>query len=528
LRRKSVSTLMAVVGLTLSAGTLAGIGTAGAATPRVSSASTPSMPNLIQQLTTTTTAPAPAAKPAPAPVPAPVLAPAVKPSSTPAAPAVKPATSPTAPLTALPISLSLPITLLNNVINGNVLPGQDSTTGTNTTTQTSPLANIDAPINICSISVALGANAVSSCSTESVGLNQVASIAAINIPITAQWNAIALGQAAAALGPLMGQGPASTTQNGAVNVYAPVSICAINVGLGGNTGSACNLQGTNGVTSQTGVIDAAVPVTVCDVIVEIAGNSTSNCPQYPDKTTQSGMLADLYAPATVCGVIAEVDGTATGSCMPVPGFPLANSLPTNSITQSAPIDGVLPINACSIVVAVDGSASNQCEPAHTAPTQTGPVTGNVPVTVCSITAAIQGTATGVCTGPGNGTPISVGTPGSPGTGVTIPITICGIEAALGGVASATCPNPTTSTSPPPTTTPSKTSPTTVPVKLASTAPTSVKAAAPAAASGPLAFTGAPLLLELLIGAMALLTGFVISKMARRQSGGVPGATSSER
>ena len=197
-----------------------------------------------------------------------------------------------------------------------------------------------------------------------------------------------------------GQSPASTTQNGAINAYAPVSICSVNVGLVGDTASNCNPTGTNGTVTQKGVIDAAVPVTVCDVIAEIDGNSTANCPQEPNTVSQSGQLADLFVPATVCGVIAEVDGTAKGMCMPDTGFPLVNDLPTDTVSQSAPIDGVIPVNACSVVVAVAGTASNSCEPTHLATTPTGSVPVSVPVTVCSVTAALDGNASGVCTGAG--------------------------------------------------------------------------------------------------------------------------------
>jgi hypothetical protein len=216
-------------------------------------------------------------------------------------------------------------------------------------------------------------------------------------------------------------------------------------------------------------------------------------------------------------VILEVQGVATGSCMPVAGFPLVNNLPTNAVTQSAPIDGVIPINVCSVVIAVDGTASNSCEPAHLAPTQTGQGTLNVPVTVCAVTAALQGTATGTCTGPG-GTTTSIGTPGSPGSGITAPITVCGIEGALGGTANSQCPQPTVTTSP---STPGK--PTPVPATLASTAPAPhapapAHAAAPAASSGALANTGAPLLLELAIGVAALLLGLAVSRLGRRQAG----------
>ena len=73
-----------------------------------------------------------------------------------------------------------------------MLPGQNALTGTNTTTQKSPLLNLDAPINACSLSIGLFANAASSCSTTSVGLDQLGAIGTINIPITAQYNAIGL------------------------------------------------------------------------------------------------------------------------------------------------------------------------------------------------------------------------------------------------------------------------------------------------------------------------------------------------
>jgi hypothetical protein len=116
--RKSRYTLMAAVGLILSAGALAGFGAAGGTTPKVSSSRSSSSTNLIQQLATNTQAaltpaPTPAPAPAPAPPPAPAAKPAAAPSSTPAAPAAKPAANPLAQLTQLPISLSLPITLLN-------------------------------------------------------------------------------------------------------------------------------------------------------------------------------------------------------------------------------------------------------------------------------------------------------------------------------------------------------------------------------------------------------------------------------
>ena len=170
------------------------------------------------------------------------------------------------------------------------------------------------------------------------------------------------------------------------------------------------------------------------------------------------------------------------------------------------------MNACSIVVAVAGSASNTCEPTHLATTTTvGSVTASVPVTVCAVAVAISGNASGTCVG--SATSIGGGG-GTTGTGVSVPITICGIQAALGGTAAAPCPQPavTTSASSPP-----STAPTTVPVKLAAATPTPVKtAAAVAPASGPLAFTGAPLVVELFIGAAALLLGLLISRLSRRR------------
>jgi hypothetical protein len=431
---------------------------------------------------------------------------AVAPESTPAQTTNTSASNPLAPLEALPISIALPISLLQNVIAGTLAPVLDSTTGTNVTTQSSPLANVSAPINLCSVSAGVLADAASSCSTTSVGLGQTGALANINIPITAQDNAVGLlGAAASALGLNTSTSSASTTQTGAINASVPVSICSVNVGLAGNTASACNTAGTNGVTTQSGVIDAAVPVTVCDIIVEIADDSTASCPQNADTTHQSGELADLDVPAGVCGVIVEISGTASGACMPVAGAPTLNGLPIDGLTQSAPIDGVLPVNACSIVIAVAGSASNQCEPAHIAATQTGTAPINVPVTACAVAAAIQGTATGTCTGAGN-TGLPIGLPGSSGTGVSLPITLCGIEAALGGGAAGTCPQPTVtavSTAPP----------TTLPV-VSTLAKTTPKAPA-------LAFTGAPLVLELLIGLMALLAGWGMTLLSRRQRGMKP-------
>jgi hypothetical protein len=133
--------------------------------------------------------------------------------------------------------------------------------------------------------------------------------------------------------------------------------------------------------------------------------------------------------------------------------------------------------------------------------------------VCAVTAALDGNASGTCTGAG--TQVGpIGTPGSPGTGVTLPVTICGIEVALGGTSVASCPQPTVSTSPASTPAPSTTAATTAPAKAApAAAPTAVHTAA---ASAPLALTGAPLLVELFIGAAAVILGLVISRLSRRR------------
>jgi hypothetical protein len=427
---------------------------------------------------------------------------AASPKSTPAV--TNTGTSPLAPLEALPINIALPISLLHNVIAGTLAPDLDSTSGSNTTTQKSPLANVSAPVNLCSVSAGILADAASSCSTTSVGITQLGAIGNVNVPITAQDNAVGLlGMAASALGLNTTTSSASTTQNGAINAAVPVTLCSINVGLVGNTASACNTAGSNGVTTQSGVIDANVPVTVCSVIVEIADDSTASCPQNADTVHQSGELADLDVPAGVCGVIVEIDGTGKGDCMPVAGTPTVNGLPVDGLTQSAPIDGVLPINACSIVIAIAGTASNQCEPAHIAASQTGTAPINVPVTACAIAAAVQGTATGTCTGAGS-TGLPIGLPGTPGTGVSLPITLCGIEAALGGGAAGTCPQPAATVA--------STPPTTLPIV------STLATVKPAAKAPALAFTGAPLVLELVIGLMALLAGWGMTLLSRRQRG----------
>ncbi len=429
----------------------------------------------------------------------------------------------TAPLAGLPISLSAPITALANEIGATSLPAQDETSGTNTTTQTSPAANVDAPINACSFSIGLAADATSSCSTTAVGVNQTGGIGSVNVPVTAQDNAIGLvNQMASALGLTTGQSSSSTTQDGAVNVFLPVTVCSVNVGLVGSAASDCNGSGTHGATTQHGVVDAAAPVTVCDVVAEIDGNGSANCPQEPDTVSQSGQAADVDTPATACGVVAAVDGTATGACMPDAGFPEVNGLPTNSVSQSAPVDGVAPVNACSVVVAVDGTASNSCEPAHVLSTSSGSVPVTAPVTACAVTGAVDGTADGSCAGAGSGS-VPIGSPGGPGTGVSAPVTICGIEAAVSGSADASCPEPTAT----PTNSPSApgsssgtSSPTTVPVSLASLAPAVASATASTGAptgGSSLASTGAQLALEFLIGAGAVVLGAAISRLSRRRA-----------
>ncbi len=163
------------------------------------------------------------------------------------------------------------------------------------------------------------ADASTSCSTTSVGLDQPGGLADVNAPITAQDNAIGLlNQAASAFG-LTDSGSGSTTQDGAINADAPVNICSVNVGLAADTSSNCDTSGSSGPATQTGTVDAEVPVTVCDVIAEIDGNSSSNCPQHADPTTQQGQAADVFVPVTACGAVVEVDGSSNGMCMPDAG-----------------------------------------------------------------------------------------------------------------------------------------------------------------------------------------------------------------
>ncbi len=304
------------------------------------------------------------------------------------------ATAPTPvanPLPSVPASVAAPISVLSNELGNTPLPNQDATTGTNTTGQSSPVANANAPINACSLSVGVAADASSGCSTTSVGLNEAGGLADANAPVTAQDNAIGLlNEAATALGLAGGQSSASTVQDGAVNADAPVNICSVNVGLAANTSSDCSTSGTSGPSTQTGVVDADVPVGVCDVIAEVDGDSTSNCPQQADPVTQQGQAADVFVPVTACGAIVEVDGSANGMCMPDAGFPLANDLPTSDASQSAPADAVVPVNACSVVVAVDGTAGNSCEPSHVGTTTTGAAPVAAPVTICAVSAALDG------------------------------------------------------------------------------------------------------------------------------------------
>jgi hypothetical protein len=445
---------------------------------------------------------------------------------------VAPRANPLAALKTAPVSIALPITLLGNEIASMLLPERDSTTGTNTTGQGSPVANVNAPVNACSTSAGVLANAASSCSTTSVGTNHQGAIGNADVPITGDDNAVGLlGQNSSALGLNSSSQPASTTQDGAINAFIPISLCSINVGLVGNTSSTCDTTGTNGVTTQKGVVDATVPVTVCDVIVEVAGDSADACPTQPDSLQQSGQLADVYVPVGVCGVIVVLDGQAAGQCQPSSGFPLAGGAPTNPLSQSAPVDAVLPINACSIVVAVDGSATNACEPNHVASSQTGSAPVSAPATVCAVAAALDGTANDTCTGAGStGKPI--GTQGNPGSGASMPITVCGIEAALGS-ASATCPllaaaiaaptGPSAPSAPSAPTSPGSAGSAVVPLAPASVLPTG-----PATAKEGLAFTGAWLALELVIGMVLVLSGLAISMVSRRRRRLVAGPAASSR
>jgi hypothetical protein len=101
-------------------------------------------------------------------------------------------TVPPLPTSSLPVSVSAPITALENQIAGTALPGQDSTTGTNTTTQSSSVADVAAPVNACSLSVGADAGAASGCSTTSVGSSGDSNLANVDVPVTAQDNAAGL------------------------------------------------------------------------------------------------------------------------------------------------------------------------------------------------------------------------------------------------------------------------------------------------------------------------------------------------
>ena len=58
----------------------------------------------------------------------------------------------------------------------------------------------------------------------------------MTVPLTAQDNAIGLlAQTASALGLTTAPSSASTTQNGVLNLDAPVTVCSVNVGLVGDT-----------------------------------------------------------------------------------------------------------------------------------------------------------------------------------------------------------------------------------------------------------------------------------------------------
>ena len=201
------------------------------------------------------------------------------------------------PGSSLPVSASVPITALENQIAGTALPGQDSTTGTNTTTQSSSVADVAAPVNACSLSVGADAGAGSGCSTTSVGSSGDSNVANVNVPVTVQDNAAGLlNQEGSALGLTSGQSSAATTQDGMVNADAPVSICSVDAGVAGDTSSECGLSGTEGATSQTGVVDADAPVTVCDIIAEVDGSGSASCPQETSTGSQSGQAGRRRRP----------------------------------------------------------------------------------------------------------------------------------------------------------------------------------------------------------------------------------------
>ena len=155
-----------------------------------------------------------------------------------------------------------------------------------------------------------------------------------------------------------------------------------------------------------------------------------------------------------------------------------------------------------------------------------PVNGTV--NLCSIAASVAGSSSATCTGAQTANLVPVGQPGSQSTGATVPVSLCGLEGAADGSASAACPEPSTSanTTPPVSGTSAPAagggsgqtgatgaSAGTIPATLTAN-PGTASATAAVTPAGALAQTGAPLLLEIFLGAVALLAGLVLRVSGR--------------
>jgi hypothetical protein len=80
------------------------------------------------------------------------------------------------PLATLPVSESRPISAIGHAAFRTRLPSHASTTGSTSTRQTSPLDNVNVPIDFCSLAIG-ELNAASRCSPSTVGAGQRGAIA---------------------------------------------------------------------------------------------------------------------------------------------------------------------------------------------------------------------------------------------------------------------------------------------------------------------------------------------------------------
>ena len=271
------------------------------------------------------------------------------------------------PLPSLPASVAAPITVLSNELGNTMLPGQDSTQRARTRTgQSSPVANADAPVNACSLSVGLAADASSSCSTTSVGAEPAGR--------TRRRQRADHGA---------GQRHRAAEPSGFRARLGQRAVRCVDVAerrhqrrragehlLGQRRSGRQHLERLRhrGIERSRRRRQArSMPRSPSPSATRSRRSTATARPtalSSPIPPSQQGQAADVFGPVTACGAIVAVDGSANGMCMPDAGFPLVNDLPTSDGSQSAPVDGVIPVNACSVVVAVAGTASNSCEPTH--------------------------------------------------------------------------------------------------------------------------------------------------------------------